>query len=291
MDEKRGWTIAIQTTDGSPVRKITKILSLNGKGFSVLAPYHKAKSGFLWKMPLPANVDEPGKHGVSPKGGLAFTAEDRVKLSYHTDGFAQFSGERAGRITSGIDAETGEPKGLGLFARPLAFPVSSGPSVGVTVWGLEDFEEIEKNETAVILQPADFYYRDCTPLDANGWNIALYVFPINVVPPMRFVGGQAVLNIAADLCYGPWFNVLQLKLLRLAKEKMYLGACVNAMRTSFRAKSGWVLQGPGTVRSAGMRGHQLLGIYPRDSDMGVGRSALDRNQVVEPVEKPADKPK
>jgi hypothetical protein len=102
-----------------PPRKITKVLSLNGKGFSVLAPYHKAKSGFLWKMPLPINVDEPGRHAVSAKAGVAFTAKDRVKLSYHADGFAQFSSETVGRIISGIDPETGEPKGF-LADRVLA---------------------------------------------------------------------------------------------------------------------------------------------------------------------------
>ena len=56
MDGERGYTIAIQPTDGSAPRKITKILSLNGKGFSVLTPYHKAKSGFLRKVPVPANM-------------------------------------------------------------------------------------------------------------------------------------------------------------------------------------------------------------------------------------------
>ena len=141
MDGERGYTIAIQPTDGSAPRKITKILSLNGKGFSVLTPYHKAKSGFLWKVPVPANIDDPGRHAISPKAGLAFTAEDRVKLSYHTDGFAQFSSEATGRITSGIDRDTGEPKGLGLFTHPLTSPASTGPSVAITVWGMEEFEK------------------------------------------------------------------------------------------------------------------------------------------------------
>jgi hypothetical protein len=85
-----------------------------------------------------------------------------------------------------------------------------------------------------------------------------------------------VLDIAADPCYGPWFNVVQLKVLHLRKEKIFLGAFVNSVEANFRSKSGWILSGPGTVRGRGMRGHNLMGIYPRDSDLGKGRPALDR---------------
>ena len=276
MDGERGYTIAIQPRDADAPRKITKILSLNGKGFSVVTPYHKAQSGFVWKMPVPANIDDPGTRTISPKAGLAFTADDPVKLSYHTDGFAQFSSEIAGRITSGIDSDTGEPKGIGLFARPLTSPVSTGPSMGITVWGIQEFEDMSTDDQAVIFRPDDFYYRGCSPEEANAWIVSLYAFPINVVPPLRFVKGQPVLDIAADPCYGPWFNVVQLKVLHLRKEKIFLGAFVNSVEANFRSKSGWILSGPGTVRGRGMRGHNLMGIYPRDSDLGKGRPALDR---------------
>jgi hypothetical protein len=279
MTEKRGWTIAIQPTDDKPPRKITKILSLNGKGFSVLAPYHKARSGFIWKMPVPPNIDDPGTHGISAKSGLAFTAEDHVKLSYHTDGFAQFSGVSAGRITSGIDPETGEPKGIGLFTRPLTAPVSTGPSVGITVWGLEEFEEASPRDQAVIFRPDDLYYRACTPAEASTWIVSIYAFPINVVPPVRYVGGDAVFDIAADACYGRWFNVVRLKALHLRKEKIFLGAYVNALRSRFLEKSGWALHGPGTLRSPGVRGHNLMAFYPRAAGMGKERSALDRHRT------------
>src|ERR1700677_305009 len=101
----RRWTIAIRP-DGQATfaRKITKIIGLNGEGFSVLVPYHRARSGFLFKVPVdPAKVLKPGSSVVPWKACVAFTAEDRVKLSYHSDGFAQFSSEISGRITSGRD--------------------------------------------------------------------------------------------------------------------------------------------------------------------------------------------
>jgi hypothetical protein len=132
MDRRR--TIAIRP-DGqaASARKITKIIGLNGEGFSVLIPYHRARSGYLFKMPMDPALT-PGEWRGAWEAGVAFTAEDRVKLSYNSDGFAQFSSEVSGRITSGRDPVTGEPKGLGLFAHPLDNPIWSGPSVGITLW-------------------------------------------------------------------------------------------------------------------------------------------------------------
>ena len=88
-----------------------------------------------------------------------FTTENRAKLSYHADGFAQFSSENPGTIISGRDPNTGEPKGLGIMARPFSNPGTSGPSVGISVWGLEDFEEADQEEKLIVFEPSDFYYR------------------------------------------------------------------------------------------------------------------------------------
>jgi hypothetical protein len=276
ISKKGSWTIAIQPTSDAPPRKITKIIGLNGRGFSVLTPYHKAKSGFVWKMPVGADIDNPGTHAISPKSGLAFTAEDRVKLSYHTDGFAQFSGESPGQITSGIDPDTNEPKGIGLFARPLSAPASSGPSVGITIWGIEDFEEARTEDDLIVFRAPDFYYRGCTPDEANGWILSIYAFPINVVPPIRYIGREAKFDIAIDPSYGHWLNVIQLKAMHLREEKVFLGAYVNAVRSSFKEKSGWALAGPGTVRAPGGRGHNLMAFYPRIPETATGRAPLDR---------------
>src|ERR1700722_15799339 len=109
------WTVAIRPSVGKPLYKITKIISLNGNGFSVLTPYHKAKSGFLLKNAINPQTffSKPGEHLVKWVDCVAFTAENRTKLSYHVDGFVQFSSENPGTIISGRDPHTGEPKGLG----------------------------------------------------------------------------------------------------------------------------------------------------------------------------------
>lgn len=273
MKGERNWTIAIRASKGQRLRKITKVIGLNGGGFSVLAPYHKAKTGFLWKMPM--DPSKRGRYAVSPKEGVAFTADDRVKLSYHTDGFAQFSGESAGHITSGIDPITGEPKGLGLFTHPLTSPIWSGPSLGVTVWGMEEFEEVKERDHPLIFDASEFYYRGCTPEDADAWIVQFFVFPVHVVPPVRIRQGEALLDIAAEPANGRLVSVLQLKVMHLPKEKVFLGAYVNAMRANFQTKSGWIFNGPGN-HTEGRRGHVLMGMYPRAGIPTAGRTSLDR---------------
>ena len=65
LSVNRKWTIAIRPVVDQKPRKITKILGLNGKGFSVVTPYHKARSGFLYKMLMPLNIHKPGTHSDS----------------------------------------------------------------------------------------------------------------------------------------------------------------------------------------------------------------------------------
>src|SRR5438132_5182960 len=109
MSDSRKWTLAIKREQDDRPRKITKIIGLNGGGFSVLAPYHKARSGILFKMPVdPEKALKPGEWWVPHDELVPFNVDDRAKFSYHTDGFVQFSGENPGRIISGRDPVTGE---------------------------------------------------------------------------------------------------------------------------------------------------------------------------------------
>jgi hypothetical protein len=57
MKGERKWTIAMRPSEGQPLRKITKVIGINGDGFSVLAPYHKAKTGFLYKLPIDPSIN------------------------------------------------------------------------------------------------------------------------------------------------------------------------------------------------------------------------------------------
>jgi hypothetical protein len=271
----RKWTIAIRPNAGETPRKITKIIGLNGRGFSVLAPYHKARSGYLGKMPAGPHVQ--GESQKRWDDCISFTAEDRVKLSYHADGFAQFSSETAGKIISGRDPTTGQPKGLGLMTRPFEKPIWSGGSVGIMVWGIHDFVEAKESDSDLVtFEPKDFYYRGCTPGDANAWYLQIYVFPTEVTPPVRYENEQQILTAAIEGINGPLASVVRFKTLHLTAESVFLGLYVSRCVVGFPAASGWTINGPGDY-TAEKPGHALMAIYPRPGIPVEGLDSLDRN--------------
>jgi hypothetical protein len=270
----RKWTIAIRPAVDSELRKITKIIGLNGDGFSVLAPYHKARSGFLYKHLM--DLQTLGARHIYWNECVGFTAEDRAKLTYHVDGFAQFSSENPGKIISGRNPKTGEPKGLGLLARPFTTPSVSGPSVGITVWGIEEFETAKDDEQLLIFEPHDFYYRNCTPNSANTWHLAIYVFAVGAIPPLRFQGEQAVMEFALNpISAGVQGSMVELKTIHLEAERVYLGLHIERIVGKYPVKSGWSLHGPGNY-TAYQSGYVLQAIYPRDLIPVEGRGSLDR---------------
>jgi hypothetical protein len=277
ISESRATTVAVLSEEASVPRKITKIVGLNGGGFSVLAPYHEARSGFLCKMPVDPAVVDPGTRQVLLSEVVGFTAESRAKLSYHVDGFAQFSSEKQGEIISGRDPDTGEPKGLGLMTHPLTAPIWSGPSAALTVWGLNDFEPMEDLDDGLVFRPKDFYYRECEPATANGWVLQIFAFPIGSVPPCRYENGDLVCDVAIERLSGLLISVMRMKIVRLPKEKVFLGLAMNRAVVSFPSASGWVLSGPGD-HSAKKKGHVLMAYYPRGAIPVDGRASLNREK-------------
>jgi len=217
--------------------------------------------------------------------GVGFTAEDRVKLTYHTDGFAQFSGENPGKIISGRDPKTGEPKGLGLLTRSLKSPPISGPSAGVQVWGIEEFETPRDDERLVTFEPNDVYYRRSTPSDANTWHLAIYAFPQGGIPPLQFEDEQPV------MLYQPHFitagvhgAVIKLKMIYLPADELYLGIYVERFIGRYPVKSGWTLNGPGNYTQY-QSGYVLNAIYPREAIPVESRASIDRNLPSGPPDK------
>jgi hypothetical protein len=184
-----GVTLAIRPDRGKPAVKVTKIVPFTHGGFSVLTPYHHERKGFVAKVPV--NYRQAGDFLIPRAHVVGYSVNDRVKLSYHSDGFAQFSGEVQGKVISGRDPKTGEPKGIGLMTNPLEMPIRSGPTFGVALWGLHDFEELDpKTAPALVFEEEDFYYRACTPETANGWLIEVWVFPVRMWGAVRKRGDQ-----------------------------------------------------------------------------------------------------
>ena len=89
---------------------------------------------------------------------VSFQSNHRVKLSLHFDGFIQFSGKNSSQITSGVDRETNQPKGLGVKGNG-PFYITSGPVVATSIWGLDDFDLLGNKQRFELFEHEDFYFR------------------------------------------------------------------------------------------------------------------------------------
>jgi hypothetical protein len=254
------WTIAIRPAAGKKIRKITEIASLGGYGFSVLAPCHKAQSGFLFKQPVIPGRATP--RFVAWDSAVAFAARDRAKLIYHADGFVEFAGEKSDRIAASKDLISGEAKGLGLYSLPLSRTSVGGPIISLKTYGLEEFQSSKAQDGVVVFDPRDFYYRNCTAESANTWDLVIYAFPKGVVPPVRFDRNRPMIAASLEPLNPPIASVINLVALSLPKENIFLGLFVTCFHMPVQSNSGWLLSGPGDWSAAG-RGRVLMGVYPR----------------------------
>lgn len=119
------------------------------------------------------------KSRVTGEFEMEFTADSTAKLSLHSSGFVQLSGNG---IRSGIDPISGTPKGVGVFSLPLDRPVSSGPTFSLVCWGLDaGFELLDKQsrrDQHIILEQSDFekrYINEHT--DLNSYALEFFIFP------------------------------------------------------------------------------------------------------------------
>jgi hypothetical protein len=162
-----GWRIIIDDGDGP--RAISKILPLSDGGYSMLAPYHAANEGWLFKHDVDYSVQEMDSHFSEMQH---FVASDRVKLSHHWDGFVQFSGENPQKIISGRDPQTGQPKGLAIMSAPIWRPITSGPTFGVVAWGMTDFKQVtQARDTDVVFDASEIYHEYSTPDNFNACHV------------------------------------------------------------------------------------------------------------------------
>jgi len=179
-----------------------------------------------------------------------FSASDRVKFSYHPDGFVQFSGENRASIISGRDPVTGEPKGMGFMTNPLVSPVITGPSFGISFWGLDDFQEQKGTPRGdqVIFDESDVVYDHCDESTWGAYGISFFIFGLMFQPYVRKTGPR---EFEMDL----WLNqflpdggAFNLKVVRLGQQPYFLGAVF--FRRPWHAgggapPSGWIIGSPG----------------------------------------------
>lgn len=244
-------------------RRIFKILPISDGGLSVTVPYHNARAGCMLKMPL--TETQTGAFNVDAGAMVNFSASDHVKLSYHSDGFVQFSSERHGSILSGRNRESGEPRGLGLISHPLSEPIQTGPSIGCSIWGLSDFSFWKPRKGEAALQfsiPTDYYDEPETQHEAgfgaasDGYAFSIFVFPTNVLE--NAVGPVATedeldMKLPMNIYHRDAFFRVKLAYM---SESVVAGVIAKPQKFYFHCASGFQLSGPGDGK------HNMSAIYP-----------------------------
>jgi len=250
-----GITIVIEESEHAQPSRVIKVVPMRSGGYMVMAPYHQARKGFLAKHPV--DYSRVGDIDLPQTELTAYTAEDRVKLSVHKDGFVQFSGEDPGRIRSGRDPVTGEPKGLGIIANRLRDVITTGPSFGVVLWGLEDFDTYTNTgRDALVFNEHDIYYRNCTPDTWNGFVIESFVLSFRMWSGVRGPADNLRISMGFRGFEGSGAN-LEFRVIQLPDQPVFLALAVSRVRVDFDAASGFLLHSQSDMK------HALMAMYPR----------------------------
>lgn len=282
MATKNSVVISLRPTPGASARKLTKVTEYAEGGFAVLAPYHKAREGTV--MTNRVDLAAVGVRRITSEQEQTefFSASNRVKLSYHRDGFCQFSGENGRSIISGRDSLTGGAKGVGVQTSPLRNPISSGPTFQLIVWGLDEFDELSTSHaTAMTFEPEDLYFDRHMPSSPDSFLLEALVLPAAHWMGVRRRERDYVLNMAVPhFGRNPkagFVNVIEWKVFPLQRENVLIAFRMSHLRTSFEGcRSGWQLCGPTEIsKTEPGTGRGLTAWYPKVLRAPV-KASLDR---------------
>lgn len=272
----KGYRILLHEAGDFP-RAVAKIQRLKDGGYCLISPYHSAKEGWLAKYTIDYRT-LPAR--VSMNEMQHFTASDRVKLSHHYDGFVQFSGENPQKITSGINALTGRPKGLGIWSAPIHNPISTGSTFGIMVWGLHDFKLIDNpRHSDLEFRASDMYdHHAFTEGEHDAYLVQGWIFGLPARDSIRGSGND--LRLAGDFAHfppGAPGSEVDFRVIPLASEIIGVKACRMKVKGKLENASGFDIGGPSSPVGPFVS-ERLSARYPNPEDLTVsdyGPTSLD----------------
>lgn len=253
--------VCIETRSGE--RGVSLIALLSDGGFSLVVPYHPSGEGILERN-LRGKHPRLGRFIPHPPLEDRFTASDRVKLSFHYDGFTQFSSEKGGRILSGRD-KAGQPKGLGILREPFSrIPIQPKLLFILTLWGLDHFAAAKRKPGTITFTHKDvdkspFVQTQLQAIRPVEPGLALFgsIIPLHLV---RSFEEQMMSLFVSD-------KKTKIKFVKLRNELVALGIGLKRVHVSFPSASGYNVD---TCPSPD--GEILQALYPRPSFAEAGGS-------------------
>jgi hypothetical protein len=233
-----GHRIAIR--DGAGVGRQVVRITLQDDGFGVQVPYHPAKNGWIYELPL----DYAKTEFIVPlSAGKHYTVSDVAKLSFHMNGFVQFSRGGGKPIVSGYNPSLNLIKGAGLRA-PDPVQVATGPLFGVQVYGIESFDQCT-TKPVEMFEPGDLWYRAGVASENDtAFNVEVFMLPIDLLGGARAVDGKRILRRKLPYKSQIWFEH-NIRVVELPHLPFFLGVIVCRIPADAAMSSGYKIAGPG----------------------------------------------
>lgn len=245
-------------------RKFLKIIPYSSGGFAIMLPrFVDSQTGRLEKTLV--TYENMGTHIETKRDeSEQYSARDIVKFSYHSDGFVQFSSATNNRIVSGRNPD-GTAKGLGVVSWPLSNPVSTGPSMSITFWGLDKF--VEEASTKIdnrfvfdtkeaVKHPKATFTKD----DRLAHAMALYIIPNSLDGNIIDNNGRKTAHLAMmqGLPDGSAFMRLreEVRIIEIPNQDYRIGISWFSLPKEAKSDFGYMFFGP----TDGKRG--LVASYP-----------------------------
>jgi hypothetical protein len=153
------------------------------------------------------------------------------------------------------------------MANPMDAPVMTGPSFGVTLWGLGDFlvQKGKPRGDLLVFEEPDFIYEDCNKDTWGSYGVSFFIFTVYFQPYVRQVTRTHFeLPLWHNQFHAGEGRAFTFKAVRLGQQPWFLGAiCFRRPPVRFDAQSGWSIGSPGAL-SQGPIKPVLHAHYPAD---------------------------